>query len=425
MNKIILLMFLIGGCLYAQVESSAGVSQFNTKQAFFVDFADYIDSTPSKTRLDVFVQVPYSSIQFVKQNNSFNASYNLSLIFYDKEKKNILFERIWKEKVTAVDFEHTISKDNFNLSYKTFDFEPGEYFLTCILEDLDSHNSYSMDYKINVNSISDSLGLSDVIFVKDVVKDSSGEKIVPNVSKTVTNKTKNLPVYFEIYSNKERDVILEYIIEDLRNNSWVKQTSPYKIKTGTNSIFYTFENTEFKLGDYKFTVNLKDNENNNIASTEKKLYSVITGLPQSIVDLDKAIDQMIYIASPNEIDFIKEGKTYEERLERFLAFWEKRKPNPKMDENPILNEYYRRVEYANKNFKGWGREGWRSDMGMIYITFGPPSYVERHPLEPNSRPYEIWDYYELNRSFIFVDQTGFGDYRLINPDYSRWPGYRP
>jgi len=425
MNKIILLMLLIGGCLYAQVESSAGVSQFNTKQAFFVDFADYIDSTPSKTRLDVFVQVPYSSIQFVKQNNSFYASYNLSLIFYDKEKKNILFERIWKEKVTTDDFEHTISKDNFNLSYKTFDFEPGEYLLTCILEDLDSRNSYSVDYNININPISDSLGLSDVIFVKDVVKDSSGEKIVPNVSKTVTNKTKNLPVYFEIYSNKERDVILEYIIEDLRNNSSVKQTSPYKIKTGTNSIFYTFENTEFKLGDYKFTVNLKDIENNNIASTEKKLYSVIAGLPQSIVDLDKAIEQMIYIASPNEIDFIKEGKTYEEKLERFLAFWEKRKPNPKMDENPILNEYYRRVEYANKNFKGWGREGWRSDMGMIYITFGPPSYVERHPLEPNSRPYEIWDYYELNRSFIFVDQTGFGDYRLINPDYSRWPGYRP
>ncbi|MDP3581631.1 MAG: GWxTD domain-containing protein, partial [Ignavibacteria bacterium] len=64
------------------------------------------------------------------------------------------------------------------------------------------------------------------------------------------------------------------------------------------------------------------------------------------------------------------------------------------------------------------------DMGMIYITFGPPSNVERHPLDSDAKPYEIWDYYEINRSFTFVDETGFGNYRLINPDFSRWPGYR-
>jgi len=186
MKRIILYMLLISGCLYAQVESSSGVSQF-TQQAFFVDFANYIDSTPAKTRLDVFIQVPYSSIQFVKQNNNFNASYNLSLIFYDKDKKNLLFERIWREKVSTDDFENTTSKNNFNLSYKTFDFVPGEYLLTCILEDLDSRKSYSLNYKININPISDSLGMSDIIFVTDVIKDTSGEKIVPNVSKTVTS----------------------------------------------------------------------------------------------------------------------------------------------------------------------------------------------------------------------------------------------
>ncbi len=422
--KRIILFFIIALCnLLAQVESSRDVGSVQTK-AFFVDFANYLDTTPTKTRFDVFIQVPYSNIQFVKQNNSFNANYNLSLIFYDKDKKNILFERIWKEKVTTNEFKHTVSKDNFNLSYKSFEFVPGDYLLTCILEDEDSRESFSMDYKIKINLIYDTLGLSDVILVTDVIKDNNGEKIVPNVSRTVTNKTKTLPFYFEVYSNKERDVYFEYIIEELKNNVQLKNQMPYKIKSGTNAIFYTLKETDFKLGDYKLTINLRDNKDNLLSTTEKYFYSIITGLPASIVDLDKAIEQMIYIATPDEIDFIKEGETYEGKLNRFLAFWEKRKPNPNIEENPILNEYYRRIDYANKHFKGWGREGWRSDMGMIYVTFGPPSYVERHPLEPNSRPYEIWDYYELNRSFIFVDQTGFGDYRLINPDYSRWPGYR-
>ncbi|MCX7798132.1 MAG: GWxTD domain-containing protein [Melioribacter sp.] len=424
MKKLLVSIILFCNYVFGQVESSSNISYTTTKK-FFVDFASYIDSNRSKTRLDIFIQVPYSSIQFIKQNDSFKASYNLSLIFYDKEKKNILLEKIWKERVSTDNFQHTLSKDNFNLSYKTFDFTPGEYLLTCIFEDADSRNSSSIDFPIKVNQISDTLGISDIIFVSDIVKDASGEKIVPNVSKTVSNKTKSLQFYFEIYSNKERNVNLEYTIEDLKNKLTYKQTTPYVIKSGINPVYYTFDNTDFKLGDYKLIIKLESTENNTLLSTEKNIYSVITGLPASIVDLDKAIEQMIYIASPNEIDFIKEGKTYDEKLNRFLAFWDKHKPNPKMDENPIMNEYYRRVEYANKNFKGWGREGWRSDMGMIYITFGPPSYVERHPLEPNSRPYEIWDYYEINRTFIFVDQTGFGDYRLINPDYSRWPGYRP
>lgn len=183
------------------------------------------------------------------------------------------------------------------------------------------------------------------------------------------------------------------------------------------------ENTDFKLGDYIIKVFVKDNDWKDVTSTQKQFYSKIFGFPNSIIDLDKAVDQLVYIASPDDLGYIKDAKEYDEKLNRFLIFWEKKKPNTKIEENPILYEYYRRVEYANKNFKGFG-EGWKSDMGLIYITFGPPNNVERHPLASNSVPYEIWDYYDLNRSFIFADQTGFGDYRLVNPDYSRWPGYR-
>jgi hypothetical protein len=41
--------------------------------------------------------------------------------------------------------------------------------------------------------------------------------------------------------------------------------------------------------------------------------------------------------------------------------------------------------------------------------------VDRHPFEVDSKPYEIWAYYELNYSIVFVDETGFGDYRLQTP----------
>jgi len=61
---------------------------------------------------------------------------------------------------------------------------------------------------------------------------------------------------------------------------------------------------------------------------------------------------------------------------------------------------------------------------MIYIIFGAPNNVDRHPFEVDSKPYEIWAYYELNYSIVFVDETGFGDYRLQTPIWEIWQRLR-
>ena len=49
-----------------------------------------------------------------------------------------------------------------------------------------------------------------------------------------------------------------------------------------------------------------------------------------------------------------------------------------------------------------------------------PNNIERHPFDIDAKPYEIWTYYEQNREFVFVDATGFGDYRLQNPMWDLW-----
>jgi len=421
-NILILLMLLVS-VISAQVEYSSNLGNAKSMN-FSVDVGGFKSSVQNKTRMDFFVQVPYTSIQFVKKDNGFYANYNITLSFTDESKTNIIFERNWKEKIKTNDFDQTLSGGNYNLSYKTYDLNPGKYFVKCIVEDSDSRAASSKEIPLIVKQISDSLGVSDLMLVSEFVKDSTGEKIIPNVTASVTNRSNLVPLYFEIYSDKKREINIEYSLDDLKKNTSFKQMEHITVNPGTNLIKHTVNNVSFSVGEYLLNAVIKDNDWKIITSVEKKIFSKIHGVPLAITDLNKAVDQIVYIASPEELDFIKEGKSYEEKLERFLSFWDKKKPNPKTDDNPILYEYFRRVDYANKNFKGLG-EGWRSDMGMIFITFGPPSSVERHPLDSNTKPYEIWDYYELNRSFVFIDQTGFGDYRLLDPDYSRWPGYRP
>lgn len=58
----------------------------------------------------------------------------------------------------------------------------------------------------------------------------------------------------------------------------------------------------------------------------------------------------------------------------------------------VIELYYSRVEEANKQFSNF-KDGWKTDMGMVFILFGPPWYVE------NSLDTSIWSY-SYNRNDI-------------------------
>ncbi|MDF1611136.1 GWxTD domain-containing protein [Stygiobacter electus] len=424
MKKLIIILLSIYSFSFSQVEYWNNKNQSLFTIPFYFDVAQHKSNQPAKTRIDVYVQVPYSSLSFVKRENVFDANYNITLTLINESKNNIISEKSWKEKITTDNFDKTVSRNNYNISLKNWELTPGKYFLKTIFEDGNSRRTATKEIPLNVRSINDSIDISDLMFISEVIKDSTGDKIVPNISCVFTNKDTSISFFFTAYSNKHQDVFFEYQLNDLKKNETIKQMHPQSLKAGSNFVSFTINKINLTLGTYNLKVVLKNSDWKEVSSTDKNFISKIFGIPNSINDLDKAIEQMIYIASPKELDFIKDATDYETKMNRFLAFWESRKPNKQSEDNPVLYEYYRRIEYANKNFKGFG-EGWKSDMGMIYVTFGPPSYVERHPLDSDSKPYEIWDYYDLNRSFTFVDETGFGDYRLINPDYSRWPGYRP
>ena len=83
-------------------------------------------------------------------------------------------------------------------------------------------------------------------------------------------------------------------------------------------------------------------------------------------------------------------------------------------------EYYRRISFAIKSFSSSRRpDGWMTDRGYIYVIMGQPDDTYRQSLDspPFNRPYELWYYYHRNRTYTFVDETGFGDYILISPIY--------
>lgn len=136
----------------------------------------------------------------------------------------------------------------------------------------------------------------------------------------------------------------------------------------------------------------------------------------SVEELDDLFDKSKYIATTPEVDKYKALSTEEAKREFIYNFWRSRDENPSDDRNENYLNYIKRIGESDTRFSAMGKKGWKSDRGRVFIIYGEPSEIERHPNETNTRPYEIWKYESLEGGvyFIFGDITGFNDYQLLH-----------
>ena len=409
--------------LFGQVEQSTDTYNKLGLPTFYYELLNYKNEGSAATRVDVFVQVPFNSLQFVKDGAAFKAEYTVTVSVYSKEKENLLTEKLWSEKITSQDFDQTHSRLNFNLSLKSFSLTPGEYVFVISVEDKDSRKKSSYDANFKVKAFDNKIEISDLLFVGNKMSVDGKEKIFPNISKIISTTEGKISVYAEVYTDSATLVLMKYYISSKDKISLLEKTSEKDLHPGINRITIETDSITLPLDNYVFTLVVDDLNSSTKATSNKGFFSRLEGVPPSITNVDKAIAQLIYLATTAELDSIKEAKTSEARLEKFLNFWKSKDPNKATPENEAFNEYYRRVEYTNIHFTHY-TEGWKSDMGMVYIILGAPNSVDRHPFEYDSKPFEVWEYYQINRQFIFVDNTGFGDYRLTTPFYNDLERYR-
>lgn len=168
-------------------------------------------------------------------------------------------------------------------------------------------------------------------------------------------------------------------------------------------------------------------------STMKTEYKLV---PES----EEFLSQVRYIITEEEKNMFEEYPP-SDREEFIEKFWGRRDPNPYTIRNEFKELYFRRIEEANRLFKG-SIAGWLQDRGRIYILLGPPD--ERtinaggRPMDPFARademdpqrggrpsmglgekPSETWIYYNLLATsqvvkIDFVDAYGTGNYKLVS-----------
>ena len=378
------------------------------------------------SRLDVYVQVPFEALRFSKDDDVFRTVYDVTVDVLDSL-NNLVTEKFWTEKVETKDYDQSVSPQAGKLSQKSFSLSPASYIVSVQISDQETKKTTSDKRKVFVHDFSiPTFSISDIMLVNRLGEEAEKKVIYPNISGNVADLTDGFYLFFETYNRIGADSAL--VVTQVRNPKGDvvhMDSSVQPLGSMKKSTFVRVNSTQLVAGDYNLEVDAAprgshlDSSSRTIkASTSRSFVIRWRGLPVSIVDLDLAIDQLQYITEKEKIDEMRK-MPLEKKREMFREFWKKKDPTPNTERNEVMEEYYIRVSYANKHFSHY-IDGWKTDMGMVHIIFGVPSNIERHPFDIDAKPYEVWTYYDLSREFVFVDATGFGDYRLQTPIWDLW-----
>ncbi|MCX8051150.1 MAG: GWxTD domain-containing protein [Chlorobi bacterium] len=371
--------------------------------------------TPDSCRLDVYVAVPYSLLQFAAAERSFLATYRLDVTVRDSVGRRLAAKSLER---TLSQRDATIARgasDAADITQTVFTVPPGSYRVEIVVSDKLSNRQWRTDRRAAIPDWSrQQIGVSGVLIVSRIEERNRRYVITPYVGDDISSLGEGFFVFFEAYSPPSRQLWGRCRVLD--SNQSVYATSWQQLRTDSTGRVQHFlrivlPTAKIPQGQYRIAVEVGTDTNRIVATSERRI-ELRYGVSSSVfTDIGRAIRQLRYIATEAEIDSMLAKPTDAERRAAFEQFWKEHDPTPGTLRNEAFEEYYARIEYANRNFRSY-TEGWLTDMGMVYIVLGEPSSVERRINPYDNRSIIIWTYSRLNRRYVFVDNTGFGDYRL-------------
>ena len=149
-------------------------------------------------------------------------------------------------------------------------------------------------------------------------------------------------------------------------------------------------------------------------STRARLF-VSLGEDLPITSFDEMLNYLRYYASPDRLRALQE-RSGAARAEAWSAFLKQSDPDPATTQHEGLRAYFGRIRQANVRFNEEGTPGWLTDRGMALVGMGEPdNIVDQGVGDVGVRGRTmVWEYRDQRIQLVFVDQTGYGRWRL-NP----------
>jgi len=324
---------------------------------------------------------------------------------------------------------------------------PGNYVVTLKATNPSTNATGEKQFKMVVPAFNQTdMSVSQIQFAYNIVDADNGpfvkggKKIIPDTRRIFSHDDKIAYFYGEVYNldTTSQEFAINLRIFDGNGNLYkdippLTQTFVGRSATLLNG----FNISAFRSGFYRLLLTIAQGDDT--AFTEKyfeitpgKLEWDMAHEKQELADFPEAINitnedearkfrnEILYIAGRDELKQY-DALTLAAKNNFARAFWQKRDPDPSTPVNEFKTEHFRRFKFANEaysSFSGPNVEpnGWKTDMGRVYIVYGPPSDEENHQSSMEELPWKRWNYDKVEGGvyFIFLDASGYGDYKLIH-----------
>lgn len=365
--------------------------------------------------LSVSLTVPYQGLEWIRLGGEgaterFGAGVEFTVIFESRENGRQHGDA-WERRIVVGSFADTRSPGATLVVKRTFPVPPGRYRARISVRDLNSRILSRVEEKLTVPDYSKiPVGFADLELG---VVDSAGVfRAVP--TRRFGTESGRIGARASMFDRRggswPRRYPLQYRIRGEDGEVVLSGTQEISLAASGEPVVIHTSGQELFLGSYVFEVELVEGKSR---WRVERAFDVDESGPPRGREFQRMLEPLAYIASPEEMDWLR-SLPPEQQPQGWEEFWRRRDPTPETPRNETQLEFFRRLRYAERHFQGFG-PGWRSDMGRIYIKFGPPDQIETRPPSLTTPQLEIWYYNQPYRRLVFGDREGFGRYTLLNP----------
>lgn len=387
--------------------------------SFLADAASVLDPT-GQPRLRLFLDVPYDGLRFLPGAGGFLATLEVTIVLYDRDDNQVSGD-LWTVPLRVAGAADARDPGRFWRQAYELPSEPGKLRVSVRIVQLESGRSGVWGGRIDVPRLgAGPMALSDLILGRCVSDSAAADPaypgclFLPGPGREGSEESRVLCAYGEIYDRQARadtTYQLRYEVVSAAGRtveSW-NETVPRRGGRGHFCLHPSLAGLRLGVFGLRVEVRLGDVE----ARTQRS-FQTDEAHSDLLEDTRKARALLGYIATNDEL--VRLESLPNDSLGAFWSdFWRRRDPSPETTRNENLQEFLRRVEYADTHFSVL-EQGWNSDMGRIYVRYGSPDQIDRAPLGTSSSSHEVWHYFNRNLRFVFVDYEGFGRFRLVGSE---------
>lgn len=377
----------------------------------FVGTVHFLAShTPDTTLLLIGVSLPSNALTFVRENDRFRAGYEIRALI--RQNGVQVDEVSAREQVRVGSFLETTRGDESIIFQEYVGLAPGTYELTLVVRDLESARTSTSAADLTLPRYVEGY-LSSPIPVYEAAPrtrlDSLPELIASPRASAVFGRDTTVAVYVEAYGGAN-DVPLEIRIRGERG-AMLYEDSTMLARTG--ALFSgTIDLPVARLGIGATSLAIT-----RLDTRDSSITPLIVGFGDDLplVSFEDMLDYLQYFTQASRLRAMREAPP-EQRPEMWADFLRSTDPDPGTAEHEGLRRYFERIAYANLRFREEGSIGWRSDRGMVFVALGEPDQIleqTRSEFAGRGRV-QVWEYRMHRLQLVFVDQTGFGRWRLTS-----------